>query len=31
MIGEAVFEGLEQVVKSMRAAMNRGRMKVVAA
>ena len=31
MIGEAVFEGLEQVVKSMRAAMDRGRMKVVAA
>ncbi len=27
MVGEAVFEGLEHVVKSMRAAMDRGRMK----
>ena len=27
MVGEAVFEGLEQVVKQMRAAMDRGRNK----
>jgi pyridoxine 5-phosphate synthase len=31
MIGEAVFEGLEQVVKLMRAAMDRGRTKAEAA
>ena len=31
MIGEAVFEGLEHVVRSMRAAMDRGRMKAEAA
>jgi pyridoxine 5-phosphate synthase len=31
MVGEAVFEGLEQVVKSMRAAMDRGRVKAEAA
>jgi pyridoxine 5-phosphate synthase len=31
MIGEAVFEGLEQVVKLMRAAMDRGRRKAEAA
>ncbi len=31
MVGEAVFEGLEQVVKLMRAAMDRGRMKAEAA
>ena len=31
MVGEAVFEGLEQVVKSMRAAMDRGRGKAEAA
>ena len=31
MVGEAVFEGLEQVVKSMRTAMDRGRRKAEAA
>ena len=31
MVGEAVFEGLEQVVKLMRAAMDRGRTKAQAA
>ena len=31
MVGEAVFEGLEQVVKSMRTAMDRGRSKAEAA
>jgi pyridoxine 5-phosphate synthase len=31
MVGEAVFEGLEQVVKSMRTAMERGRRKAEAA
>jgi pyridoxine 5-phosphate synthase len=31
MVGEAVFEGLEQVVKLMRAAMDRGRTKAEAA
>jgi pyridoxine 5-phosphate synthase len=31
MVGEAVFEGLEQVVKMMRAAMDRGRTKAEAA
>jgi pyridoxine 5-phosphate synthase len=31
MVGEAVFEGLQQVVKSMRAAMDRGRTKAEAA
>ena len=31
MIGEAVFEGLEEVVKSMRAAMDRGRRNAEAA
>lgn len=31
MVGEAVFEGLEQVVKLMRTAMDRGRMKAEAA
>ena len=31
MVGEAVFAGLEQVVKLMRAAMDRGRMKAEAA
>jgi pyridoxine 5-phosphate synthase len=31
MVGEAVFEGLERVVKAMRAAMDRGRMKAEAA